>query len=185
MFEITAAENLHFINTEELLNDLMRHGGLVSLMVFFTFVVVGILFLLQLLGKTSSPQKQLVYYHIVLGNLFDFAHMGTQSGHATETSRQAPSTTKVLLLSSHKAFFAFLPDEGFCNPELDGLSTLWMNLNNPELQTNNKQTTHCINSFFGPKAWSKLLLEVDFGYRHRYLHGGGAGGAQEQTSQTI
>ena len=35
---------------KDLLNDLMSHGGLLSLLVFFTFVVVGILFLLQLLS---------------------------------------------------------------------------------------------------------------------------------------
>eukprot|EP00434_Breviolum_minutum_P041301 symbB.v1.2.036742.t1/scaffold5256.1/size29320/2 len=39
-------------NYKELLNDLMSHGGLVSLLVFFTFVVVGILFLLQLILGT-------------------------------------------------------------------------------------------------------------------------------------
>ena len=32
------------LGVQELLNDLMSHGGLVSLLVFFTFVVVGILF---------------------------------------------------------------------------------------------------------------------------------------------
>eukprot|EP00434_Breviolum_minutum_P041302 symbB.v1.2.036742.t2/scaffold5256.1/size29320/2 len=40
-------------NYKELLNDLMSHGGLVSLLVFFTFVVVGILFLLQLILGTN------------------------------------------------------------------------------------------------------------------------------------
>jgi hypothetical protein len=42
------------LGAQELLNDLMSHGGLVSLLVFFTFVVVGILFLLQLLGFRIS-----------------------------------------------------------------------------------------------------------------------------------
>ncbi|CAK8986306.1 Two pore calcium channel protein 1A (Voltage-dependent calcium channel protein TPC1A) (NtTPC1A) [Durusdinium trenchii] len=39
-------------NYKDLLNDLMSHGGLLSLLVFFTFVVVGILFLLQLILGT-------------------------------------------------------------------------------------------------------------------------------------
>ncbi|CAJ1363590.1 unnamed protein product [Effrenium voratum] len=39
-------------NYKELLNDVLAHGGLASLLVFFAFVVVGILFLLQLVLGT-------------------------------------------------------------------------------------------------------------------------------------
>ena len=47
----------------------MSHGGLVSLLVFFTFVVVGILFLLQLLGfRISESWHPKSSYIIILIN---------------------------------------------------------------------------------------------------------------------
>jgi len=52
-------------NYQDLLDDLLRHGGLASLLLFFAFVVVGILFLMQLVLGTvidtymEEAQKEL------------------------------------------------------------------------------------------------------------------------------
>ena len=43
--------SVSFLSGQDLLHDLSDHGGLASLLVFFTFVVVGVLFLMQSPGR--------------------------------------------------------------------------------------------------------------------------------------